>query len=87
MLLSLLKAIWIYAKNHQYYTKLTKHEIIFLLFAYKIYPFINDKKEFIKNIEIIIQKSEYKNKFLKLHKYFQKISDESKINKLSRIYR
>ena len=44
------KTILVYAKNHQCYTKLTTQEIIFLLFAYKIYPFIKDKKEYIKKI-------------------------------------
>ena len=39
-----------YAKNHQCYTKLTTQEILFLLFAYKIYLFIKDKKKYIKNI-------------------------------------
>ena len=39
---------------------------------YKFYPFIKNKEEYIKNLEKMMNNSEYKIKLLKLHRYFNK---------------
>ena len=44
-----------------------------------MYPFIKNKIEFIKQIELLINKSENKNKFLKLHRYFSKTWKNQKL--------
>jgi len=60
-------------KNIKYILKKNNREIIFILLAYKIYPFIKNKDEYINKLELMINKSENKIKLLKLHKYFIKI--------------
>ena len=47
-------------------------DILFILFVYKLYPFIKNKEEYIKNLEKMINNSSYKIKLLKLHRYFNK---------------
>ena len=43
---------------------------MFLLFVYKMYPFIKNKDIYLDNIEKMISKSINKVKYLKLHNYF-----------------
>ena len=73
------KSLWVYAKKHQIYIKKNNREIIFILLAYKIYPFIKNKDEYINKLELMINKSENKIKLLKLHKYFIKYWKNQKL--------
>ena len=66
------KSLWVYAKKHQCFKKKYSKEILFILFAYKIYPFIIIKEEYIKHIEMMINNTEEKNTFLRLHNFFVK---------------
>ena len=51
----------------------------FFLFAYKIYPFIKNKEEYIKSLEHLITKSEEKILILRIHKYFMKNWSKQKL--------
>ena len=72
------KSLWAYAKKHGCFKKNNK-ELLFFLFAYKIYPFIKNKEEYIKSLEHLITKSEEKILILRIHKYFMKNWSKQKL--------
>ena len=73
------KSLWVYAKKHNCFIKKNNKELFFFLFPYKIYPFIKNKDIYLQQIELIINKSNNKIRYLKLHKYFVKNWSKQKL--------
>ena len=73
------KSLWVYAKKHQCFINKNNRELFFFLFAYKIYPFIKDKDTYIQKIELLINNTNNKIRYLRLHKYFIKNWSKQKL--------
>ena len=59
--------------------KKNNRELFFFLFAYKIYPFIKDKDTFIQKMELMINNTNNKIWYLRIHKYFIKNWSKQKL--------
>ena len=68
------KSLCVYAKTHNCYERKNNSELLFLLFFYKMHPFIQNKDIYLDNLEKMINKSTNKVKYLKLVRYNQKKS-------------